>query len=555
MFFTGCKKSTQEPPQNTATQSEAPSPLTPTQEPIKEYTVGDTPEVTTPVVRPEKLGEPAVIEFDLGIEYIKENNRDIPYQVQGAMGIPKGDGKHPVVFVVHGAHPVFNEEDVTTKRYDLGFKYLLEELASYGYLAVSINVNLQYGLVYGEPSGFERLNKIYSVQLEKLREAVQDNYIGYGKDLNNRADLENITLIGHSRSGQGVFAIYNNQIKKDINNIKSLFLIAPINFTIMDTSADIPTGIIIPELDGDVQSLDGQSFFDSSRINENRKSLTSLVYLYGANHNFFNTSLEADDSEGLRYRKPYDKKLSDIEQQEFLKQYVIDFLTSINKNSISGIGLDVNETAPGHIYGYKVLTSLGTANSEIILRPESKESIDRNLLDAENIAQDVKVSYEVDSSFYKEDSSPFTHAGNPKYIGMLNLLWEKIGASFKTILPDSVKDISGFSALSLYVAVDPANPLNPKDKNQSLTIQIKDNNSNYSKVLIDPSAPAMTYAKGELIKNEYADYWSTYSPFSSLRIPLEYFQEVDLTSIDSIELLFDQTHSGSLMVGEIALIK
>lgn len=555
MFFTGCKKTTPEPPQITPTQDKTPPPITPTQEPIKEYTVGDKPEVNNPIIRPEKLGDPTVIEFDLGTEYIKENNKDIPYQVQGAMGIPEGDDRHPIVFVVHGSHPVFNEEDVTAKRYDLGFKYLLEELASYGYLAVSINVNLQYGLVYGEPTGYERLQKIYNVQLEKLKEAVGGKDIGYGADLKDRGDLEDTTLIGHSRSGQGVYAIYNNQMEKGNNNIKRFFLIAPINFMVMDATADVPTGIIIPELDGDVRSLDGQRFFDDFRIDENRKSLVSLVYLYGANHNFFNTSLESDDSKGLRYRKPYDKKLSDIEQQDFLKQYVIDFLTSINQNPISSIGFNINETAPGHIYGYKVLTSLTTTQSKIILRPDSDESVNKNLLEAENIAQDVKVSYEVDSSFYKEDSSPFEHAGNPKYIGMLNLSWEKKGASFITTLPDSVKDISGYSALSLYIAVDPANDLNPKDTNQSLTIRIKDNNGNYSKVLVDPSAPAMTHAKGELIENEYADFWSTYSPLSSLRIPIKYFQGVDLTSINSIEILFDQTDSGALMLGEIALLR
>lgn len=525
----------------------------------KDYVVGEIPEKVADGARGEKLGKPKIIEFDLGQSLIKQQyGPEMPYRMQGVMGIPAGEGQHPVVVVLHGSHRVETEEDVTARRYDLGYKYLVEELASYGYLTLSINTNAQYLFKYGEPYMFERLNVIFNDNIEKLQQAVEGNDVGYGVDLTGRADLTKLSIIGHSRGGQAPFSIYEDQKNRSRDNIKSMLLIAPSDVLLLDIlSSDVPTGIILPQLDGDVVGLDGQRYFDKFFNSLDRKSWTSLVYLYGANHNFFNEALDVDDSETLS--EPiidYEKKLKPEDQRLFLKQYAVDFLTSVFDKPVPSIGVSPQETAPGSLYGYKVLTSLAVPkNSKVIWRPKGDEDVTLNLLGGENMADNVQVKFIMESYVPINDPGPFNHAGLPKKLGFLSLNWENKDASITTMIPEDNSDFSDYDSLSLYTSLDPSNPLNPKDKNQSLTIVIKDKTGNSDSVLIDSTAPTMHYQKGHIIKNPYAPYWSTYTSLNSLRVRLKYFDEIDLASVESVSLVFDQTDSGALMVGDMSLLK
>lgn len=54
--------------------------------------------------------------------------REIPYQMQGVIGVPEGENC-PVVIFLHGSHPV---RSAAENRYDLGFSYLVDQLADAG---------------------------------------------------------------------------------------------------------------------------------------------------------------------------------------------------------------------------------------------------------------------------------------------------------------------------------------------------------------------------------------------------------------------------------------
>jgi len=544
----------------------------PAEEPDKEYVISGIPQAEINK-RPKKLqGEIILTEYDLGESVITQEfaPMDMPYRMQGAIAVPPGNDRFPVVFVMHGAHPVFSEEDITSKRYDLGFKYLLEELASYGYVAVSLNVNAQYALVYGEPYRYERLIAIFNDHLDNLYAANNSSANSFGITLKDRMDLSNITLIGHSRSGQGLHYIYENMQQKGNDIINALLMITPSEIVMPEIPyADINVGIIISELDGDVKSLHGQQVFDKYRTGRIEDTIIydktdsynlkeypiSLLYLYGANHNAFNLSLETDDSQSLRDRESSIRKITKEEQQDFLKQYVVDFLSSINKNNITGIGINSSETMPGSLYGLEVSTSYDVANKKVIWMPKDDEHIENNLLGGNNITENSKIQINYDTSFYKTDSGPFSHPTRDIDIGMINITWDKKGASVTTTLPQNHSDLMDYKALSLYMAVDPTSEQNEKGTNQAMSVLITDKSGNKSKVHIDNTAAAMRYNNGYIVENQYADYYSTFTPLSTLLIPLEYFKKVDISNIESITLLFDKTESGSIMVGEFSLFK
>lgn len=500
----------------------------------------------------KEIKKVSVKEYDLGEVTLSQAYGDnYPVRLHGEIGIPVGDEEsYPVVFILHGSHPITTIE---TERYDKGFTYLIEKLASAGYITVTMNVNAQYSMgYYGEPYGYERLMKIFNAHLEALTKAVAGENMGYGMDLTNRADLHQIHLIGHSRSGQGIFAIYHDQRRKGEDSIKSLIALAPSLWIILaDPYPNVPVGVIIPELDGDVSTLDGQDIYDELRTDKARQSWESLVYLYGANHNFFNEELDSDTNR----ESAFSISLTGEQQRQFFANYAVDFL-----NTVKGVEVkepfDISHNTVGQLYGHKVLTSLQTHDSLTILSASDDINLS-NVLGGAISRVDADVIPLVNSSFYKEDTAqPFTPPGNMN-ISIINMSWSMRGGRVTLAIPDEYKDISDYDVLSLYLAIDSPSVLNMIDKNQAFSVEIEDKNGVRGKVILGPDTPALEYQPGKVITYEepYVEYWSNFTPLSSVRIQLNEFENIDVTQVQAIHLIFDQSTSGSIMVADMSLMK
>ena len=431
---------------------------------------------------------------------------------------------------------------------------MIEKLASKGYLTVSMNVNAQYFFDYGEPFEYERLTSIFNSHLEYLQNAINGKDVGYEVDLTDRGDTTQVNLIGHSRSGQGIVYIYEDQVKRGNNNITSLLSLAPSLVIERDRPyPDVPIGIVLPELDGDVVDLAGQDMYETLRFDDNRKSWANIVYLYGANHNFFNEELLSDDAD--ENRSAYGIKLSNVEQCEFFANYSLDFMNKVNGKEVINKGFSTGENAPNELYGFKVLTSLYKPDSLVIVSVE-KDTNSSNRLGGKILASNTQIKNVFESSFFKEDTAgPFILPGTKKNLDLFNISWESKEASVGITIPDEFKNISGYEALSLYLAVDPSNQLNKYGENQSMSVELIDKKGNISKVTLDSNTSGLRYQPGEVLSNEYASWWSTFTPLSSVRIQLESFKDIDLKNIERINLLFDQTPSGNIMLAEVSLMK
>ncbi|MFD2331264.1 alpha/beta hydrolase family protein [Cohnella sp. GCM10020058] len=235
--------------------------------------------------------------------------------LNGRVWMPSGEGVFPLVLIVHGNHAM---EDYS----DEGYAYLGEQLASRGYIAVSIDENfLNYSVWSGIPD-----------QDMKLRAWMLLRHIGQLRDFNEDAasplygkmNLQKISLVGHSRGGQAVAmaADRDEWFEGDASlppaadyRIVSVAAIAPTD-TVVDGKQARLRGISYLTLQG-ASDADINDFFGDRQYSRTTfpaggaglagSAFKASLYIEGANHGQFNESWGQRDSSlpaGLFLRKP-----------------------------------------------------------------------------------------------------------------------------------------------------------------------------------------------------------------------------------------------------------
>lgn len=258
--------------------------------------------------------------------------------------IEKEPRPHPLVVILHGNHATCGLWYGTSWRGDYsceytntgicptgkvivpnhrGFDYLATRLASWGYMVVSINANRGINCGSGV-SGDAGLNLARGRLILKHLQIVSEWNRGvrpaprkFGVDLRNQFDLSQVGLLGHSRGGEGVRAAYHlyrdpeSPWPKAIGEpvvMRSIFEIGGMDGQ-QERLLD-PEGVawaqILPACDGDNALLLGVRPYDRvmQAHAEEPASLKSLLYVYGANHNYFSTEWHESDSYGCYRHQP-----------------------------------------------------------------------------------------------------------------------------------------------------------------------------------------------------------------------------------------------------------
>lgn len=501
-----------------------------------EYTLADASDVS-------------VAKFDFGEGELKNNlGKAVPCPLEGIIAVPAGEGPHPLVVVFHGVKSVKSVYDDVYS----GFDYLVRQLAAEGYVAVSFNVNVEYHWAdYGEPTRFsDWAYEIYKQQMALLERANKGQESGHGVDLQGKIDFEQIHLMGHSRGGEIADEFYRMEQADGKNRIRSILAIAPGVLPIDQPRPNIPIGIILGELDGDT-SEDGQILYDTIRKEPGRVSPVSFVYLRGANHAYFNREFVRDDARTQENWHNGGKRLTREQQEDFLMRYASAFL-SVYAKGTEPFGIwNPNEPQPVTMFDYAVTASSSTPEGKILVTPSKA---DLSLMSAE-----VKASIDYILKTFDDDIL-FNHPGgtssmNPDGLPLYSVQWQKSGGEVK--FPAS--GFAGYNALTLYVAVDSPNDLNPKGKDQSFTVTLSDASGATQSILIPKGTSALAWHEGDILDIEQFDgvirMWDGLMPLGGLRIPLALFDEIDLASVSEIALVFDQTNSGAVMLSGIYLEK
>ncbi|MDR1055513.1 MAG: alpha/beta hydrolase [Prevotellaceae bacterium] len=223
------------------------------------------------------------------------------YPINGRVWYPDGEGSFPLVLIVHGNHSM---QDFS----DPGYDYLGELLASKGYILVSIDENFINGGWMGDYQQDENFTRGW-LMLKHL-----ENWRAWNKDSTNvfynKVDMDNISLIGHSRGGAAVVvAAEINKLERyqvdakqkfDFNfSIKSIVQIAPVDT--YNPKKEVP--LVVKDIDylllhggydEDVYWFTGNRTYNRMKFTDGDYHFKSAIFIYRANHAYFNTSWDKD---------------------------------------------------------------------------------------------------------------------------------------------------------------------------------------------------------------------------------------------------------------------
>lgn len=492
-----------------------------------------------------KLYETEISEFSFGSEeYTASSGKVLPYKIQGIIGVPKGDGQFPLVLITHGSHD--NEDE--SKRFDTGFKYLVEALSENGYITVSMDLSKAYIWKYGDNDDGEKSVAITEKHLENLKLANGGNNPGYTTNLTNKIDFNKVALIGHSRGGETVFDIANNEISKG-QTITSILSIAPTSFNRDRQWPNSSVSILVPEYDGDVVSLDGYDIYN--RIKDKTHNLVSVTLLERANHNYFNSNLILNDAT-LSVKEEYIKdQLSREEQEKFLANFATDFLNATIGNKISGSMYDLSKADPNKMYGLDI--------KALITKGKATSVADITTISGFTSQGTATTKATQDSWFFKDDKVLIDTItfGTEEYKvkPLVEITWENLNDKI-TITP-KISDFSNDTSLVINTVINSASELNEKYKSQSFSVEIADTTGNKATVVLPENLNSLGYVSGELdmtlIDNLEYKFWTKSSPIGQIRIPLSAFKDVNFKNITSISLIFDKTNTGDIFIESIKL--
>lgn len=475
--------------------------------------------------------------YNLGEGVLTQGKREIPYRMQGVIGVPEGEDR-PVVILLHGAHPI---RSAAENRYDLGFSYLVDQLADAGYLALSMNVGINYSFENGEPMGCERTVQVVEQQSDLLRRAIEGETGIFPCDLKNKGDLDRVILVGHSRAGYDIFEV---AVRAEGLGVQGLVSAAPALVSPLSCElADVPVGIIIPQYDGDVTSLDGGTLFDQLEHAPQRSSGTDLIYLKNGNHGGFSTALVRPDPFADRETLPL--VMEPERQQAFFGAYVLDFLESVLETGKTP--LEAEPTLEGMYGDFPVMLRVDAGGT--VLYQASGDSV--KALETSGVAAEAENA----CSTLDHTAEAFRIPGSFLRYDLTRLSWDSAAASVR--IPVSA-DLRQAVYLQMDLAQDSGDQRNRRT-DQSLTVTLRNAGGREASVKAEAGTPALAWQEGTVERIPVAGredllQYSTFTPLGTLRLDTAAFSGVDLGRITQITLTFDQP-SGSIMLREIQTVK
>ena len=235
-----------------------------------------------------------------------------PTQVQGLLGVPTGPGPFPLAIVMHGSHPpcvddflpeTFSDAIVTETteylcgtdfpeyiRHDIGLGHIVTALNDVGIAAVSIDVDSAYVWWGGEPFEFGTVEALVNAHAGIVTRLNDGDDLGLGIDsLAGRIDLDQIALVGHSRSGGHVASMLDAAQELSFEPTAAVMIEPDVGAPIADL-LDIPLLLIRGECDEDVGPDAGREFLLQYASPDRASRVTDLL-IPAAGHRSINTGL------------------------------------------------------------------------------------------------------------------------------------------------------------------------------------------------------------------------------------------------------------------------
>ena len=549
-------------------------------------------------------------------------SQTFPQPLEGSIVYPDTPGPWKVLVFLHGRHstcitgtggessPPVTSPDVTCEDTDnpdgtegttrirswQGYDYLSTNLASHGYVVMSISANtvVSFDNTFSYDAGANARSQIIAASLDLLYrwnngtgpEVAGDDYRSVGNKLTGKLEMQRVGLMGHSRGGEGVTDFIRfNRLRPSgrIYNLQAVMSLAPI-----DSQKQVPYGtnfgVILPACDGDVSTLAGANAYERSKYPNAADPFAKVqFYVQGADHNYFNTVWTNDD--GASYSgtgsgadvacgedKPNSIRLFPSDQRKvglalmagFLRDYLgMEKQFEPMMTGAAGLSSSACPALRGVACGELVKTSYvaPAAQRQDVIRPEADNPLGLDAAGGE-LTGNGFATYD----WCNEDRDQITGtqikpcppngvgtstaSTNRSFGRQLTLAWDG-PAALRAQLVGAARDATRFGALSLRAAVNFADLRNPVSNGTNPASAMQD----FEVVLIDRAgkeAAVRAAGYGTALEPSLGSF-RRHVVLNGLRIPLGEFEGVDLADLDAIELRFGTaTPRGSIQLADVA---
>jgi dienelactone hydrolase len=386
-------------------------------------------------------------------------------------------GKLPLLMFLHGNHGIYRvsgEDNCsaglggTEVPNHLGYDYMLDDAARAGFLAISISAN---DLNCKNDRITERARLVHEhLALWKKIDAGTDTTTA-ANVFKGRVDLSNVGLFGHSRGAEAVVVAAASNPDPSIR-VRGVLSLAPVDF-LGRTVSNVPLLMVLPAADGDVTDNDGAKIYD--RASGVAPWFKAQSYVFGANHNYFNTEWADDDGFGPN-------RLSPETQRRWLLGVSRTFfeITMRDRADLAGVlsgdsvleNAGVTDVYPSYVEGDALLVDDWRGSSRSV-----------NTLGAPVTSQgfDIFRTYPFQHSSGAYNGT-FFHETRGLVVAWRNA---REDALLSSALPEAVADVSSFGALSFRVAQVSKDPRNADSTPLVLAVEATDADGNIARVTTD----------------------------------------------------------------------
>jgi len=498
------------------------------------------------------------------------------------------------------------EGDIELPNY-LGFRYFTDKLASQGIIAVSVGAN---GISTADNKNLNTLDarsQLLQQHLQLWRSFSTLGAAPFDTQFVKKVDLKRIGVMGHSRGGLGS-ARFVDAVNSPANKlgfltsngpkpkVSALLLLGSVEGDSLATHQVTNTALasMLPYCDGDQDQLPGVIYFDASRyalVNDNAAKHSFTVV--GANHNYYNVlwddtlfpipqakddwfdGVSNDGGPLCQLNDPDSHRLTSSEQQgtliaigaAFFRTYLQNdkrFLSFLNSESEPPPSAKTDEIYVAyHPRGgepHRLDINRMTLASNTETNTLNGDAFGENLLRYEFCSpnQDLgPMGCVTDHLAFFITAGRIPHAQSTESAAnLLRLAWNSGSieetARYVNTLPEPFRDLSRFEAIQFRAFVDPTDALNPFMQPQDLRIVLTDGAG------LDASVRASDFTRSLLYPPGVLPYTEDELPIPrailhTIRIPLSAFQNLFLSDIHSVELVFDETTSGAISVADLAV--
>jgi dienelactone hydrolase len=521
----------------------------------------------------------------------------LPTRLVGEISIRAGAaGRLPVVVILHGAHQSCAEGPEGTVSSDYpclpgwepvesytGYRYLAERLAREGFVVVSVDGRpvapydhterpFPDGAEAGVSTWMDLRARIVDAHLRRLVRAGAGEAgpgVDFGVRLSGRVDAGDVGLIGHSRGGEGV--VWASLLAGPRPyEVRSIVAIAPTDFAGRIVPAAVPFAVVLPTCDGDVSDLQGARFYDAAR-NTRRTQPLLQVAVHGANHDFFNEvwpdewgfaaagTIPADSGGPCDPASPV--RLSRPRQEAVGASIVSTFLRGTLRDARGTLAaLGIGGRPPREIAGVPVTTRTQEPTAlRIDVTPMSGSPYDLAQtagggriapvgLDYLALCRPGTVTEAADPAGEGEDRAdacPPSWFPQAQSADEIRAGWGSPGGRLVLTLSSRPVDLRDAVAVSLSVAPTPpeADPdLNGPGSARPFSVALVDAAGRRSTVPVSSAEAAVRS-------------WPTLTVLGTVRIPIGRFRGVDLRRVTRLEIVFDRTARGAVIVSDVAFLR